>query len=188
VATGAAIAPLLPALAALRVSVFREFPYLYDGNPAYEEAYLQTCASAPGAALILAEDAGRIVGASTCLPLAAETPNVRAPFEAASYDISRIFYFGESVLAPDYRGQGIGKAFFEAREAQAAGYGITTFCAVARPPDHPLRPPGYRPLDRFWEARGYRQRPSLTCRMSWRDVGEAQESEKTLVFWTKYLT
>ncbi len=186
--TGAAIAPLLPALAALRISVFREFPYLYDGDPVYEESYLQTYAAAGGAALILAEHAGRVVGASTCLPLAAETANVRAPFEAASYDISRIFYFGESVLEPDYRGQGIGAQFFAAREAQAAGYGIAAFCAVTRPPDHPLRPSGYRPLDRFWEGRGYRQRPELTCRMSWRDLGAEKESEKTLIFWSKYLT
>eukprot|EP01031_Cornospumella_fuschlensis_P048144 gene48144-58971_t len=34
------VADVLPALARLRITVFRDFPYLYDGDPAYEAAYL----------------------------------------------------------------------------------------------------------------------------------------------------
>ena len=94
----------------------------------------------------------RIVGAATCLPLAAETPNVQKPFIEAGMDLSRLFYFGESVLDPAYRGRGIGVAFFKAREAQAAGYQTTCFCAVQRPADHPLRPKTYVPLDEFWRT------------------------------------
>ncbi len=181
--------PLLPAIARLRISVFREFPYLYDGNAAYEEDYLQTYARAPDAAVIIAEDDGEIVGASTCLPLSAETPNVQQPFLDSGHNVGRIFYFGESVLDAAYRGQGIGVAFFSGREAQASatGYAATCFCAVQRPPDHPLRPPGYAPLDAFWTRRGYTKQPGLFCKMAWRDVGEAEATEKTLTFWTKKL-
>ncbi len=184
---GAAIAPLLSALAALRISVFREFPYLYDGDAAYEQTYLQTYVSAADAAVIIAQDGADIIGASTCLPLAVETPNIQAPF--AGQDLSKIFYFGESVLAPAYRGQGIGVKFFEAREAQARATGHTTtaFCAVQRAENHPARPADYAPLDDFWHHRGYTKQPHLTCQMSWRDLGEAAETHKTLVFWTKSL-
>jgi GNAT superfamily N-acetyltransferase len=167
--------------------VFHEFPYLYEGDAAYELNYLRVYANTPGAAVIVARDGAHVVGASTCLPLSAETPNVQKPFLEAGMDISRIFYFGESVLEADYRGQGIGVAFFAAREAQAAGFATTAFCAVQRPSDHPLRPADYIPLDEFWTHRGYTKRPELLCRMSWRDVGEAAESEKTLMFWTKDL-
>lgn len=137
--------------------------------------------------MIVARDGGRVVGASTCLPLAAESANVRKPFLDAELDVSRIFYFGESVLETGYRGQGLGVAFFAAREAQAAGYATCAFCAVQRPVDHKLRPPGYVPLDEFWKHRGYRPRPELVCRMSWRDVGENALTEKTLMFWTRDL-
>jgi GNAT superfamily N-acetyltransferase len=185
--TGAAIAPLLSDIAALRISVFRAFPYLYDGDAAYEQSYLQTYVTARDAAVVVARDGAKIVGASTCLPLAAETPNVQKPF--IGQDISEIFYFGESVLAAAYRGQGIGVKFFEAREAQAraTGHRRSAFCAVQRADDHPMRPPAYVPLDGFWRRRGYERQPQLTCEMYWRDLGETQESVKTLVFWTKTL-
>jgi GNAT superfamily N-acetyltransferase len=188
--TGDAIAPFLPAIAALRIKIFRDFPYLYDGDFAYEQTYLQTYIQAPRTAIILARDATKIIGASTCLPLAHETPNIQKPFVDASADLNAIFYFGESVLDPAFRGRGIGVRFFEAREAHAKSFGAYTtasFCAVNRPADHNLRPQGYIPLDAFWRARGYARRENLTCVMSWRDLNEAAETEKTLTFWTKDL-
>ena len=42
----------LPALARLRITVFRAFPYLYEGDAAYEERYLATFAAAPGAVIV----------------------------------------------------------------------------------------------------------------------------------------
>jgi predicted amidohydrolase len=70
---------------------------------------------------------------------------VQAPFVAAGEDIGRICYFGESVLARKYRGQGIGVRFFEGREAhaRATGFAVAAFCAVARPEEHPMRPKDY---------------------------------------------
>jgi GNAT superfamily N-acetyltransferase len=188
--TGEAIAPSLPSLAALRIRIFRDFPYLYDGDPAYEQTYLQTYLHAPGAAIILACDGQSIIGAATCLPLAHETPNIQKPFVDSGTDPNAIFYFGESVLEHGFRGRGIGVRFFEAREAHARSFGTyatAAFCAVDRPPDHPLRPPAYTPLDTFWTARGYTRRDALTCKMSWRDLNESSETEKTLTFWTKPL-
>ena len=167
--------------------MFREFPYLYDGDTAYEQKYLRIYAETPGAAVIVARDGDRIVGASTCLPMAAEHGPVQKPFRDAGIDTSKIYYFGESVLERAYRGQGIGVSFFQAREAQAAGYEMTAFCAVIRPDDHPLRPKDYVTLHDFWRHRGYRPRPELVCTMSWRDIGEDSETEKRLQFWTKYL-
>ncbi len=167
--------------------MFRDFPYLYNGDIANEQNYLRVYADTLGAAIIVARDGARIVGVSTCLPLAAETASVQQPFHAAGMDVSRIFYFGESVLESAYRGRGIGVEFFAAREAQAAGYAMTAFCAVQRPANHPLRPKNYVPLDAFWHYRGYRPRPDLVCTMSWRDIGESAQTPKTLMFWTKAL-
>ena len=38
--TGAEFDAAIPALANLRIQIFRVFPYLYDGDLAYEEKYL----------------------------------------------------------------------------------------------------------------------------------------------------
>jgi GNAT superfamily N-acetyltransferase len=112
---------------------------------------------------------------------------VQKPFLDAGMDVDNIFYFGESVLEKAYRGRGIGVSFFAAREAQAAGYAMTAFCAVIRPNNHPRRPKDYVPLHDFWRHRGYRPRPELVCTMSWRDIGEDADTAKTLMFWTKDL-
>ncbi|QTK79927.1 GNAT family N-acetyltransferase [Agrobacterium tumefaciens] len=174
-------------LARLRIEVFRAFPYLYDGSLDYERKYLSTYADTDGAVFVLALDDGRVVGMSTGMPMAAETDEVKAPFVKAGYDPDRIFYFGESVLLPGYRGHGVGVRFFEEREAHAKGLGFDqcTFCAVERPADHRRRPSDYVPLNAFWEKRGYRHHPELRTSFTWQDLDETSESPKTLSFWMK---
>jgi GNAT superfamily N-acetyltransferase len=150
---------------------------------------LRLYAEAAQAAVIVARAGGQIIGAATCLPLPAETANVQKPFHDAGWDISRVYYFGESVLEKSYRGRGIGVKFFAAREAEARahGYPVTAFCAVQRPADHPARPKDYQPLDDFWRRRGYTPHPELVCTMSWREVGAQHETAKPLMFWTREL-
>lgn len=177
-------------LARLRIAVFRDFPYLYDGDLDYERKYLATYAKSAGSVFVLAIDGGRVVGAATGTPMTAETDEVKAPFLAHGRDPAEYFYFGESVLLPDYRGQGVGVKFFEGREAQARSLGqrYATFCAVERPADHPLRPAGYVPLDAFWKNRGYTHHPELRTTFTWRDLEETQESPKPLSFWIRTLS
>lgn len=187
--TGQGLEPYLSEMARLRMQVFREFPYLYEGDLGYEKQYLSTYLKTPQSLLVLAWDREEIVGVSTGMPLAAETPEVKAPFEQSAYDIAQVFYCGESVLLPTYRGQGAGVAFFKHREhfAREQGFTHSCFCAVQRPQNHPLRPETYVPLDAFWQKRGYRFQPDLHTHMSWREVGETEESPKPMAFWVKKL-
>ncbi len=185
--TGGSVLPWLEDLAALRIRVFRQFPYLYDGSMDYERDYLAEYAESERGLIVLALDQDRVVGCSTGLPLAEADAAFRRPFVEAGRDLESVFYFGESVLEAEYRGRGLGHQFFDQREAHARrlGYPVTAFCAVVRPPDHPLRPPGYRVLDGFWRKRGYRPFPELQARFAWKDVDQAGETQKSLVFWLK---
>ena len=187
--TGARLQAHLPDVARLRIEVFRAFPYLYDGDLDYEARYLRAFAASRDAVIVGAFDGDEVVGASTAAPLMGQTDEVTAPFRARGEDLSRIFYFGESVLMAGYRGQGIGVRFFDLREAQARRCGASgaAFCAVARADDHPARPVDYVPLDAFWRKRGYAPVPGLICRMDWREIGCAEETAKTMQFWTKAL-
>lgn len=178
---------VLPHLAQLRLNVFREFPYLYDGSLVDELAQLQSYTTQPKASISLALDGEQIIGVATCLPLASASQTVQQPFLAAGLEVDDFFYFGESVLQPAYRGRGIGVAFFQARETQAKGYKTTCFCAVERPATHPQRPKTYVPLDQFWRRRGYQPDYDLSCSFSWRDVGDVSTSKKTMIFWLKDL-
>lgn len=175
-------------LARLRIEVFRDFPYLYEGSREYEAGYIRTYVEAKDSVLIAAIDGDRIVGASTALPMAEAMDECIQPFAEQGYDIAKIFYFGESVLLKPYRGQGVGVRFFEEREAAALAHPaieITAFCAVERPADHPLRPADYVPLDAFWGRRGYRKHRELVARFHWRDIGDGADTTKSLSFWLK---
>ena len=188
--SGGDIDAFLPELARLRIQVFREYPYLYDGSVAYEEKYLKAYANVPESVMVLVWDGARVVGASSGLPMEVETPEAMAPFIAHGYDPKRIFYYGESVLLPEYRGRGLGNRFFEERETHARGlarFDIACFCAIERPADHPRRPAGYAPLDAFWNRRGFVKHPELRTRFSWRELGEDAETPKPMVFWLKRL-
>lgn len=185
---GGLAAPYIDDLARLRITVFRAFPYLYEGTVDYERDYLATYARSAESLFVLALDGETVVGASTGIPMSEETEAFKAPFLDGGWNPGRIFYFGESVLLPAYRGQGIGVRFFEEREAHARRLGRfdhCCFCAVERPADHPLRPAGYEPLDAFWNRRGYRHLPELRTEFTWRDVGEDAETAKPMSFWLK---
>lgn len=156
--SGAAVREHLDAVAALRIAVFRDWPYLYDGDRAYEREYLDAYAASPDSVFVLAFAGDAIVGASTGLPLADDSAEFRAPFEQRGLDVGRVFYFGESVLLPAWRGRGLGHAFFDHREDHARALGrfdTTAFCAVDRDPDDPRRPPAHRGNEAFWTRRGY---------------------------------
>jgi GNAT superfamily N-acetyltransferase len=188
-ATGAAITAHLDVLAALRITVFREYPYLYDGSVDYERRYLASYASAPAGLVVLAYDGDRAVGASTALPLIHHSDAVVPPFARAGIEPGSVYYFGESVLEPAYRGQGLGGRFFDERErrARALGFAIAAFCAVERPPDHPRRPRDYQPPGALWRRHGFVRRPDLVTELAWRDLGDATETAKPMVFWIKEL-
>ena len=90
---------------------------------------------------------------------------------------------------PEYRGRGVGHAFFDAREAHARRLGFThsAFCAVRRPEDHPARPASHTPLDPFWRARGYAPLEGVIATFRWKDIGERGETPKPLQFWMRRL-
>jgi GNAT superfamily N-acetyltransferase len=187
---GRDVEPYLEALAGLRIKVFREFPYLYEGSREYEAEYLRNYAKCPRSTVVLARAGERVVGASTAMPLAEHGEDSIVPaLENAGYPPRYVYYFGESVLLPEYRGQRIGHAFFDQREASARDYGmrVAAFCAVERAPDHPARPADYVPHDAFWEKRGYQRRADIVANIAWRDVGDEGQSDKRMVFWVKEL-
>jgi len=180
---------LLEALAELRIEVFRDWPYLYDGSRDFEARYLARFATAAGSVLVAAFDGEHLVGACTGLPLADEHPELAEPFRAADHDLRRLFYGAETVLRRPWRGRGLYRRFFERREAHARtlGFGTLVFCGVARPDHHPLRPSDAVPLDPVWTRYGYRRLEGMVAGFSWKDVDQGAETTKPMQFWGKPL-
>lgn len=187
--TGEDLAKALDDVARLRIEVFRAWPYLYDGDEAYERHYLQIYRESENAILVAAFDGDRLIGASTGTPMEDHAEDFAAAFDGQRIDLKDIFYCAESVLLPGYRGRGIGHAFFDAREAHAREMGrrYVAFCGVVRPADHPLKPEQYQPLDPFWRKRGYAPVKGAVAQFCWKDTDQPEETEHPLQFWMRAL-
>ncbi|MBF9023571.1 GNAT family N-acetyltransferase [Roseobacter sp. HKCCA2468] len=185
---GAEIAAIVPDLARLRITVFRDWPYLYEGDLTYETGYLARYAQS-GAIVVAAYDGAQMVGAATGMPLLQHDDDFSGALAACDIAAEDVFYCAESVLMQDHRGQGAGHMFFDAREAEARTQRKTysAFCAVVRPADHPMAPKDYRPLNEFWKKRGYQKLDGVFAEFSWLDIGDSEKTQKRLQFWIKQL-
>ncbi|MCI5072010.1 GNAT family N-acetyltransferase [bacterium] len=176
-------------LAHLRITIFREFPYLYEGSYAEEKQYIKTYQNSKKSLLVLAKHNDQIIGATTCIPMADETEEFYQSFLDYKIDISQVFYFGESVILKEFRGNKIGHEFFKLRESHAKQHmqdlKYTSFCAVDRAKDHPLRPDDYTPLNNFWQRMGYKKHDDMKVYYSWKDVDRQQEDTKAMTVWLK---
>ncbi|MEO5626021.1 MAG: GNAT family N-acetyltransferase [Dokdonella sp.] len=188
--SGVQIAAHLDAVANLRITVFRDWPYLYAGDREYDKKYLATYAQSPGSLFVLAFDGEQVIGASTGIPLADETAAFQLPFLQQQIRLANVFYFGESVLLADYRGYGLGHRFFDERERYArnvGGFTMTAFCSLERDNNDPRRGDGTRSNDLFWIKRGYRRQHDMMCSLDWQEVGCQEISAHSLSFWLRAL-
>lgn len=185
---GAGIADMVEPFARLRMAVFRDWPYLYDGDIDYERRYLSDYAMSDS--LLVAAFAGdRLVGGSTGLRLSDHSEVAADLADVFASNMKNVYYCAESVLLSDFRGRGAYRSFFTQREDHARSLGCTyaIFCAVIRPVDHPRRPAGAAPLDPVWRHFGYAPLEGVTTSIRWRDIGEEGESPKPLQVWMKPL-
>lgn len=187
--TGEKVRNFIPEIAKLRVEVFREYPFLYIGDFDYEKRYLEKFTQMKDAIVTAAFDNETLIGIATGFPFIYEAENLQNVFKDFQRDPKEYYCFGESVLKKQYRGIGIGKRFYEEREnfARSVGYRYICLYTIIRDPDDPKRPPNYRDLSSFWEARGFVKHPELVGTVSYQEINEEQETPKEMIFWIKEL-
>lgn len=178
-------------IARLRIDIFAEYPYLYDGCVSYEVESLSKFANIKQSFMVVMKDKGHIIGLLTGLPLAHEQPAVRRPFTNSMYPLNSTFYFSEVLMYPAYRGNGFASKLFKLAEqyvSQLCTYMYIALANVVREANHLKRPSAYRPLDGMWQHFGYKPLANHICIMDWQEHGDDHETAKPLMFWIKSLS
>lgn len=183
------IAASLPAVAELRLAIFREYPYLYAGDAASEQKYLAVYADAADACLVTVSAGGRVVGAATGIPHSLETVELVNPFAASGYEVADCYYIGELLFAPAYRNRGLGSRvlkLLEERVRSLGRYRYLSCVTVVRPAGHPLCPADYLPIDRFLARTGFKALPGVCTSFTWSEL-DGVSRDHGMQFWLKEL-
>ena len=146
---------VLPDLARLRIIVFRDWPYLYDGTLEYEQKYLAKLAAAKGAVCVVARDGTEIVGASTAAPMIEHADEFAEPFERAGYDLDRHLLLRRIRAAEDRTAgtaSGTRSSIIARRTPRSSAASRTRrFCRVDAPRRPPAEAEGLPPARRLLE-------------------------------------
>lgn len=186
---GSAIEPFLETLTTLRLEIFQEYPYLYQGTRSAELSYLRSYCASPEAVVMVQQCDGQLAGAVTAIPLQDEPPELTAPFADTAYALESLYYIGELLFYPPYRNQGFGTQLLTAVEQHArncGGYRCLTCATVQRPADHPYRPDEYVPIERFLARSGFVPLAGVTTTFAWCEL-DGINREHVMQFWLKEL-
>lgn len=188
--TGTVIAGTLDTLASLRLEIFREYPYLYDGRREDELDYLKSYAEAPDACVILAYDEGTVVGAATGMPFIHEGAQMLAALAGSQYSVDYLYYVGEMLFYPAFRNKGLGLQLLDQLEQHIRSLGSyrhLVCTTVERPDAHPLQPVGYIPITRFLARTWFDLLPGVTTSVAWRET-DGVRRDHPMQFWVKELS
>ena len=187
--SGTAIADALDDLATLRLDIFPEYPYLYQGKREDELTYLGFYAEAPDACVILTYDGLTVIGAVTGMPLVHEDAQMLQAFDGTAFSLNEAYYVGELLFRPAYRNCGLGRTLldrFESHIRSLGRYRTFTCATVERPDDHPLRPRDYIPITKFLARTGFVRLPGVTTHFIWRET-DGVKRDHPMQFWSKEL-
>lgn len=177
--------------ASLCHTIYAEYPYLYDGEHAGYETYINSYGDLPNSILCLAFDGDQVVGACSGMPLSESREDYQGPFLKENIDIHHFFYISELILLPDYRRKGIGENLYANIEdivRKEKLYSAITCCNIQVAKDDPNMPKDYRYIDYpLWIKLGFNKYPHLSYDSYWVNVGEKDDSPHHLVFWIKNL-
>lgn len=186
---GAAIADAGDEVATLRLEIFREYPYLYQGRREDERKYLGTYAAAPDACVILVYDGDAVIGAIAGMPLIHEDAQMLDAFAVTEFPLNEAYYVGELLFRPAYRNGGLGQkllARLESHIRSLGRYRTLTSATVERPDDHPLRPRDYIPMTRFLARTGFARLSGVITSFTWLEI-DGIVRDHPMQFWSKEL-
>jgi len=189
------VKPFLPFIAQLRINIFRDYPYLYEGNLKEEMDDLEHCSQLIDNALAIAFHQDTPVGFLYGIPLIEFSSHFENPvidlFKEKELTPETCYYFADIIILPEHRGNNLSKKLFNALEtyAQERGYHSASFITESHE-SHPLKPLNYKQLEPLWYSLQYKK-TGLTSYGSWQTHqpdGSVIRQRHSADIWFKYLT
>jgi GNAT superfamily N-acetyltransferase len=183
---GAQIKSIEESFADLRITIFREYPYLYEGDSSTEKQYFAMFGDS--ALCIIAIDGSAIVGIIIGIPLQDAFKRLLEPLTEAP--IQKMFYLADLLVLKSYRGQRIGHTLYELfeKEVQKTGQFTTIIIReIFKSHDDPKKPSDYHSLDLFWNKRGFKKMEGFSQQDKWKAIGDEDISLHTMIYQVKTL-
>jgi GNAT superfamily N-acetyltransferase len=184
---GQEIAPCVKEIVQFVNKIYRNYPYLYNGDDAGYEAYLESFPNLDDVTVCLAFAGAEVVGIAVGLPMP-ERDVYQETLLEHGYDLKELFYLGEFGLKPEYQGQGIELTMYQNIEHAANKKGQfkkICFWEIEGPLGQAT--PSYFPRDDFWKQLGFIRHPELNFQIFWTNIGDTSESAHKAVYWMKNL-
>ena len=177
-------------LANFRLRYFREFPYLYVGTEESEQEHIAEYIANSTARLLIAKDGEKIIGVAIGTMLSTELEILRRitePLRNLGIVPERFYYFGEMILDPAYRHQGLGKQMLERLKTAGREQGVDRFgfFAVFREQNDIRRPAGYVDSDVIFRKFGF-EKTDISISFEWATIqadGSVGKSPNRLDLW-----
>jgi hypothetical protein len=195
---GKDVTPFIDQISHLRIQIFREYPYLYQGDLDYEKNYMAAYATDPRALFAMAFNKDKVIGAITGIPLNSHSEIVREVKKKAlsiGLPVSLYYYIGEALLLPEYRDNGIGRLIHTAyldieNIIRQQGFQYASILTVKREENDTRKPENYRELEKIWSYLGFQKIPELETKYHWNTLLSDEKCEcieNAMDFWQKPL-
>jgi hypothetical protein len=181
-------------LAQLRISEFKEYPYLYSGNIEAERKLVAEYAQDEKGMIVVAKINGKTAGLLSGIPLVSNAQivsGIKAFFEKQKVNINEYYYCGEGIILPEFRHLGLIKMLLNKQDEQAKKWQFKYVCAltVFRDETYFPKPKAYTSTDSLWTHLGF-IKTNLRTNFIWPTIQKNNsiiEQENTVEFWTKTL-
>ena len=191
--SGDSIQPILSFIEQMRLSYFREYPYLYEGTLQEERVYSAWFSKLKDSMVAVVYYNNKPVGfltGTSFVDFSEHYTGSLTLFRNAGLDPEQYYYFGEVIIQKEHRGNSLSRKLFELLEQYVRDLGYTKTCLVTEShKTHPCKPTDYRELDGLWIRLGY-IKTSAGITFKWNTLqvnGTKERQEHVLMYWIKDL-
>ena len=158
--TGKAINDCFEAIATLRLMVFSEYPYCYQGSFEDEQKHFGQYTCHEDRSLAVLFEKNQIIGLSTRIPAASALPLLgRAvpELERRGVNIEQHYYVIESMIKQAFRGKKRGQLLYQEHEVFIRRRGYQTNCLLTLATESTITSVEKKPFTSLWHWLGFKK-------------------------------